>query len=299
MLKGHVLASRVARRMTRPFRSALLALLGALAIPAVALAGSFARTTTIEIDGQSTTVDIYEPEAGPPAGIAIVAHGWTRSREQHRDAGRALADAGVVAVIPDLPNVLDLWGNGSLIVDLVQRLEAGALGLPPVAPSSLVLIGTSAGGLATLVAASKLPGIAGWIGLDPVDRTGMGLYAASNLDAPAIVLLGDSSACNLFGSGKSLAQAAPRLVRSKKIDGASHCDFESPTSRRCTTFCGGSSRDKQLEAQNEAVLAALELLTASHDGHGGAYGAAGAIGEAGRPVAPGTMVAPLRATPDE
>lgn len=260
----------------------LLALLAATASPA----GYHARTTMIEIDGAPAPVDVFEPDAGPPVGVAIVAHGWTRSREQHRDAGRALAEAGIVAVIPDLPNLVDLWGNGSAIVDLVRRLESGALGLPPVLPSSLVLIGTSAGGLATLIAASKLPDIAGWIGLDPVDRSGMGLYAASNLGTPAIVLLGNASACNLFGSGRSLAQAVPRLVRSKKIDGASHCDFESPTNRVCTTFCGGASRDKQIEAQNETVLAALELLTASHNGHAAAsFAPSPAAGESAPPDA--------------
>ena len=268
--------------MLRPSLVALVGLLALLAATA-SPAGYHARTTTIEIDGAPAPVDVFEPDAGPPVGVAIVAHGWTRSREQHRDAGRALAEAGIVAVIPDLPNVMDLWGNGSAIVDLVRRLEGGALGLPPVLPSSLVLIGTSAGGLATLIAASKLPDIAGWIGLDPVDRSGMGLYAASNLGTPAIVLLGSSSACNLFGSGRSLAQAVPRLVRAKKIDGASHCDFESPTNRVCTTFCGGASRDKQIEAQNETVLAALELLTASHNGHAAASFAASPATDATAP----------------
>lgn len=275
-------------------RTALVGLFALLA-PTAALAGYYARTTTIEIDGAPAPVDVFEPDAGPPVGVAIVAHGWTRSREQHRDAGRALAEAGIVAVIPDLPNVMDLWGNGSAIVDLVRRLEGGALGLPPVLPSSLVLIGTSAGGLATLIAASKLPDLAGWIGLDPVDRTGMGLYAASNLGTPAIVLLGGASACNLFGSGRSLAQAVPRLVRAKKIDGASHCDFESPTNRVCTTFCGSASRDRQLEARNETVLAALELLTASHHGHAAAAAAPPAAAD--DPAPAGTESSPMSAEP--
>ena len=66
--------------------------------------------------------------------MAIIAHGFTRSRIRHRDLGRALAEAGVTAVIPDLPNVMDLWGNGDAIVDLVEKLEAGGFGaMPPVA----------------------------------------------------------------------------------------------------------------------------------------------------------------------
>ncbi|MGI8895257.1 MAG: hypothetical protein ACR2HE_06335, partial [Casimicrobiaceae bacterium] len=103
--------------------------------------------------------------------MAIVAHGFTRSRGRHRDLGQALAVAGVTAIIPDLPH-MDQWNNGEAIVELVHKLEAGALGRPPIARSRLVLIGTSAGGLVTVLAAAKLPGLAGWVGLDPVDRTG-------------------------------------------------------------------------------------------------------------------------------
>ena len=249
--------------MSRTARAVLCALV-MLVAPAAASAASFARTTTIELDTGWTAVDVYEPAIRPPLGVAIVAHGWTRSRERHRDAGRALADAGVLVVIPDLPNMLDLWGNGSVIVDLVGRLEAGALDLPRIERSSIVLIGTSAGGLATVWAASKLPGIGGWLGLDPTDRTGTGMYAASKLAAPAIVLLGDMSACNLFGSGSSLAKSVPKLVRATRVDGASHCDFESPTNRVCTMMCGGSSRAGQLATQRETVLAALELLAIAH-----------------------------------
>lgn len=267
---------------------ALLLVLGLLACAAAAQPQSRMRTVSIVIDGASTAVDVHEPETPQAVGVAIVAHGWTRSREQHREVGRALADAGVVAVIPDLPNVVDLWGNGSTLVELARLLEQGALGLPPVRPSSLVLIGTSAGGLATVLAATKLPGIAGWVGLDPVDRTGTGVYAASNLEAPAIVIFGDSSACNLFGSARTFAQSVPHLVRAKKIEGASHCDFEGPTDRFCETLCGRATQSKTFAARTETVLAALELLTASHAASGDGGGGA-----------PASSASPLRARPPD
>lgn len=225
------------------------------------------RTTTLTLDDATIDADVYVPAGRPPTGVAIVAHGWTRSKAQHRDLGTALADAGIVAVVPDLPNVLDLWGNGTLVVELVGQLESGALGMPPTPRSSIVLIGTSAGGLATVHAASKLPGLAGWIGLDPVDRTGTGIHAASQLDVPAIVLVGDASACNLFGSGRSIARAAPHLVRTVKVDGASHCDFESPTSTFCTRLCGRATREKQHEIRRETVSASIELLRRADSPH--------------------------------
>jgi len=166
----------------------------------------------------------------------------------------------VTAVIPDLPNVMDLWGNGNAIVDLVDKLEAGTFGVLPADRSHLVLIGTSAGGLATVLAAAKMPGLAGWIGLDPVDRTGTGSEAAAQLDAPAIVLLGGASSCNLFGSGRDIARALPHLVRTLAYKEASHCDFEDPTNNLCRVLCGKSSLRMQALIRDETVRATLELL---------------------------------------
>ncbi|MFO1282695.1 MAG: alpha/beta fold hydrolase [Burkholderiales bacterium] len=222
------------------------------------------RTIDARIDGQRVPVDVYEPHRTAPTtspdGVAIVAHGFTRSRERHRDLARELAAAGVVAVVPDLPNLVDHDGNGTAIADLVDALERGAFEFAPVDRSRIVLIGTSAGGLASLLAAERRPGIAGWIGLDPVDSTGMGRAAAERLAAPAVVLLADDSTCNLFGSGRLIGRALPRLVWMRRIDGASHCDFESPTNRVCTNLCGRASPERQREARNATVGAALDLL---------------------------------------
>ena len=232
-----------------------------LATPAAAQSPEISvDTAVIELAGAAQSVDIYRRVVGASRGVAIVAHGFTRSRSRHSDLGRALAEAGVVAVIPDLPSVLDLWANGDAIAQLVQKLEAGAFGLVPVARSRVVLIGTSAGGLATVLAAANVPGIAGWIGLDPVDRTGTGVGAAEKLTSPAVVLLAEASGCNLFGSGRRIARAVPRLVRTNVIEGATHCDFESPTNHFCRVMCGGASDQLQEVIRRETVTATLELL---------------------------------------
>jgi dienelactone hydrolase len=228
---------------------------------AVAQPAQFAvYTEATELDGHAVQVDVYRPANGPTDAVAIVAHGFARTRGRHRELGRALAAAGITTIIPDLPHVLDHWGNGDAVVDLARQLEAGALGLGSVQRSRLVLIGTSAGGLATVLAAARLPGLAGWIGLDPVDRTGTGIRAASQLAAPAVVLLAEPSGCNLFGSGRSIADAVPNLLRSTFLRGASHCDFESPTNRFCRVVCGESSPGMQALAQEETVNAAIEML---------------------------------------
>jgi pimeloyl-ACP methyl ester carboxylesterase len=220
---------------------------------------------SVVLDGRVVGADVYRPASGASIGVAILAHGFSRERSRHRDLGRALAEAGVTAVVPDLPNVIDHWANGEAIVALVLSLERGSLGLAPVERAHLVLAGTSAGGFASLLAAERLPGLAGWVGLDPVDRTGGGVRAASKLESPALVLLAEPSACNLFGSGRSIARAAPRLLRVERIRGASHCDFESPTTKLCRAVCGESTADSRALARGHTVAAVLELLGAAHD----------------------------------
>ena len=218
------------------------------------------ETLPIELSGKTRNVDVYRDANATPAGVAVIAHGFTRSRARHRDLGRALAAAGVVAVIPDLPYIVNLWGNGDAVAELVRKLEEGALGMASVDRAQVVLIGTSAGGLATVLAGAQLPGIAGWIGLDPVDRTGTGAHAATQFTSPAIVLMAEPTGCNLFGSGRRIARSVPGLLRTSIIHGASHCDFESPTNNMCRAMCGPSSSDMEAVVRNETVMSALELL---------------------------------------
>jgi len=194
--------------------------------------------------------------------VAVLAHGFARSRVRHRDLARALASAGVVAVVPDLPSILDLWGNGDALARFVEDLESGAVPALAVKRESVVMIGTSAGGLASLLAAARLPGLAGWIGLDPVDRTGSGTRAASNLQSPAIVMLAEPSLCNLMTSGRAIAQALPKRWRTVDVTDASHCDFEDPTNNMCQVMCGRSSDAAREEIRNEIVATTRELLEA-------------------------------------
>src|SRR5262245_15835017 len=229
------------RRMLARASLLVLGFCAALAAAAQPV-GVDVTTTTTEFAGGPAKVDLYRPADADGDGVAVLAHGFSRDRSRDRDLGLDLARAGVVAIAPDLPNIVDYWGNGDAVLDIVRDLEHGAFGLPPTPRSRIVLIGTSAGAVATVIAASKLPGLGGWIGLDPVDRSGTATSSAARLTAPAVVLLGEPSVCNLFGSGKSIALAVPTLVRSQHVRGASHCDFEGPTNNFCRTVCGRSPR---------------------------------------------------------
>lgn len=242
-------------------RIAAFAALAVTASVGVAEPASFSvATKTTALGGEHVSVDVYFPHDPDPIGVAVLAHGFTRDRLRDRDLARALAGAGVIAVAPDLPSAVNLIGNGDAVAGLVTDLERGALGIAPTPRARIVLIGTSAGGLATVIAASKLPGLAGWIGLDPVDGTGMGTLAARKVQMPTVVLLADPSVCNLFGSGRLIANALPSVSRAQRMRGASHCDFEGPTNKFCRTVCGKGDAGMADAVRHEAVNAALDML---------------------------------------
>jgi pimeloyl-ACP methyl ester carboxylesterase len=158
---------------------------------------------------------------------------------------------------------MNLWSNGDALARFVTDLEAGAVPSLAVKRENVVLIGTSAGGLASLLAAAQLPRLAGWIGLDPVDRTGSGARAAERVQSPAIVMLAEPSMCNLLTSGRAIADALPRRWRTVDVTDASHCDFEDPTNNLCQAMCGRSTDAAREEIRNEIVVTTLELLEAA------------------------------------
>jgi pimeloyl-ACP methyl ester carboxylesterase len=169
-------------------------------------------------------------------------------------AGR-LADEGFLVAVPDLPHWLRHEANADAIVAVVKALEPErGLDARPV-----VLIGTSAGGLASLLATDRVPRLALWIGLDPVDTLGLSESAARSLQAPALVLRAPSGACNVGGSARRISGWLPNR-RTEKIDGASHCDFEDTTNWRCESVCGPADPARQALIVDAAVRAAREAV---------------------------------------
>ena len=207
------------------------------------------------LTGRPVQADLYRPE-GPPRGAVVLAHGFLRHRATMAGHAEALAREGVFAVVPDLPYVTDSRENGSALVELIAQVRAGALGQPI---DRIVLVGFSAGGLSTLLAAAS-PGVVGYVGLDAFDRPGgVGLAAAKVLRTPAILLRGPPSFCNAFGIATPWALVLPNLVDERVIDGTSHCDFESPTDSWCTLACGAVDPARQ-RAIREALLNAVNRL---------------------------------------
>ena len=234
------------------FRAFLLSItLSAGTAPAAASV----ETRLLMLTGQAAAVDIYAP-AAPPRALAVIAHGFTRSRAQHVMLAERLAEAGFLVVVPDLPHSVRHEANSDAIVALVAAIVAErTLDTLPV-----VLIGTSAGGLAALLATDRVPRLALWIGLDPVDAFGQSRGVARNLRVPAMVLRAPSGACNVAGSARRIAAWLPNRRMEQRIDGASHCDFEDSTDWRCESICGPADAARQSLIVAQTVKVAREAV---------------------------------------
>ncbi len=234
---------------------ALWALLAAAAPPAVA-------THEVVLDGHRVTLDLHAT-AGTPRGAAILSHGFTRSRRTLAGHAQALADAGVLALTPDLPCTFDFRCNGRALAALVAQLRAGGRFGPPV--ERVMLVGFSAGGLSSLLAA-ETPGVVGYVGLDPFDRVmpdeteRLGLAAARTLRTEALLLRAPPSRCNAEAVAAPWATTLPRLWRDELIAGASHCDFESPSDWMCRLACGDTDPARQQRVRQGLLDAAARWL---------------------------------------
>jgi alpha-beta hydrolase superfamily lysophospholipase len=212
------------------------------------------ETRPLTLADYATAVDVYAPAASPRA-LAVIAHGFTRSRERHVVLAARLAEAGFLVAVPDLPHWARHDANADAIVALVDAIaaERGLDALP------VVLIGTSAGGLASLLATDRVPRLALWVGLDPVDALRQSRDVARNLRVPAVVLRAPNGVCNVGGSARQIAAWLPNR-RLERIDGASHCDFEDTTNWRCESICGAADAARQALIVEATVNAAREAV---------------------------------------
>jgi pimeloyl-ACP methyl ester carboxylesterase len=220
-----------------------------------------ARTLTMTLDGQKTLVDVTAPTAnGAFRGTVILVHGFMRTRETMAGHAVTLARDGYWVVVPDLPYVMDSRDNAVALRDLIGQLQRGAAGEPL---DSFVLAGFSAGGLSALLAAD-MPGVAGYVGLDPFDRPGgVGLEAARKLAIPAFLLRGPSAGCNAYSIAEPWVKALPNLIEDQQFATGSHCDFEAPTDRLCTFVCGDTNPLNQA-AVSEFLQRSVRGALSSH-----------------------------------
>ncbi|WP_200389146.1 alpha/beta hydrolase [Thiocapsa imhoffii] len=146
------------------------------------------------------------------------------------DLATALAAEGMTTVTLDFCNTR-LWDGRHLRngLDLIRVADA-------LNAERVVYVGFSAGGLAAVIAGRNDQRTLGVVTLDLVDTQQIGESAAAAFAPPLIGLVGDPSPCNAQNNGLAVFAAAPDATVTW-VDGAEHCDFESPTDWLCRLLC--------------------------------------------------------------
>jgi dienelactone hydrolase len=198
----------------------------------------------VRVQAQEGTLDadLYLPVGRGKAPLVIVAHGFMRSKAKMADWGRHLAEEGFAVAVPTLPGWANHARNGRAIRELIDWIPANV----PTADVDMEhagLVGFSAGGLATLLAADD-PRVRVWVGLDPVDVAGKGAAAAKRLSAFVLVLRAEPHSCNGHGNAQGIQAALTARSLCLMVTGATHADPEWPTDLLAEAVCG-----KSLEAR--------------------------------------------------
>lgn len=217
-------------------------------------------TPMVSLQGRTVEVDLYVPTEARGAPVAILAHGFTRDPKFFEAWGQMLAENGIITAIPDLPFFCDNVGNARAMVELLNLLQDGELGLGVIPSRKAAMLGHSAGGLSALLAAEELGDrVQCWVGLDPVDSRDLGLSAAGNLRVPSLIFFTEPGFFNRRCEALKWVPAYGGPLWALHVKGANHGEPEKPTNSLSLLFIGGWHEARHCVFE-EYTLAMLRYL---------------------------------------
>ena len=215
--------------------------------------------STEDLDLQSGPVrfDLYRSanRSTAPAPLVVVAHGLWRDRTHMAGWGELLAQQGFIVAVPNMPTLSDYPRNAIAINELVHSLCDHPIDSCKIDRNRIGMIGLSAGGLATLLAAADNPDVKVWVGLDPVDRGGLGVAAAPRVRARAFIVRAPASIWNSDGNAVVLRDALPNVVSDTLVPNAIHIDPEWPSDWTMELLIGSPSEQRRDEFAARATSA--------------------------------------------
>ena len=192
---------------------------------------------------------LYQPADPQTRTSIMLGHGFLRDQDNLVGLSRALANHGIPVVTLNFCN-MRLWNGNHESNALDMRALAQKLGLS----EDIIYGGFSAGALAAVLAAND--DTRAILALDLVDQNDLGLNAIRALQTPLIGVSGPASSCNANGNGAALftSRAQPSLSDLITIEGASHCEFESPSNWLCEIACGDEDNEQDDERERAAII---------------------------------------------
>ena len=229
-----------------------------LRVPRLPLPAGVSRCSLkLPLTGKPVSVDLYLPPSAGPAPVVVIAHGFSRNRKTMAGWGSMLAREGFLAVVPDLPAWADHTRNGRALAELLSHMQAGKLISQPQPSGRTALVGFSAGGFSSLLAAAANTNVTCWVGLDPVAMGQAATRAAESLGIPCFVLRAEPAPWNANGIARQTFAALPGPAFSLAVKSATHVDAENPTSRAADWACGKSDPTRR-EVFGRYLLASLQ-----------------------------------------
>jgi len=204
--------------------------------------------------------DLYMPAGSQPAPLVVVAHGFTRHKENMVGYGQRLSAEGFVVAIPQLPSLTDNWENAHVMNHLIEYLGKNIPESPRIDTNRTGVTGISAGGLTSLLAACDNPQIKAWVGLDPVDHMGMGQAAAPRYHGASTVLRAPPTAWNGHGNALKIEAVLPNGAKDILIPDSVHIDAEIPTDILAELAIGFSKEPARQQFAEYCVQAFKETL---------------------------------------
>lgn len=196
------------------------------------------HTEKLALQGRKVPVDFYLPQNVGKAPVVIVAHGFTRNRRVMAGWGNLLAQNGMIAVVPDLPFITHHTRNARAISDLITLVQTPGHLTQATPNNDVAIMGHSAGGYATVLAAAHEKRLRCWIGLDPVDFGGHALEAMASVRSPGLMLLAEPGAWNRQANAVPWLNHTAAPLMALRIHHSTHCDAENPSSLLANVLCG-------------------------------------------------------------
>ncbi|MCF7787649.1 MAG: hypothetical protein K9N47_16080 [Prosthecobacter sp.] len=215
--------------------------------------GVVKRTEKLVLQGREVPVDFYLPQNVGNAPVVIVAHGFTRHRRVMAGWGNLLAQNGMIAVVPNLPFLANHTRNAHAISDLIALVRTPGHLTQPQPNNAVAIMGHSAGGYATVLAASHEKRLRCWIGLDPVDFGNHALEAIASVHSPGLMLLAELGAWNRQANSVPWLNHAAAPLTALRIHHSTHCDAENPSSPLAEFVCGKTDPRRRAIYENYAL----------------------------------------------